>query len=150
MVATTINLDLLKKLTRLANHNPNEHEANSAARRVCQMLEGGGFSLGQTQPQPSAQPRPSSYRQPDWYEMVMEQIRKQEQREKAARAAADFKQQTESRPKPEEPKYKPHTAQEEFFKHGEPRRPNPRAAKDFWGQGHEYVIYDEMADPPQG
>ena len=34
-----MNLDLLKKLTKLANHNPNEHEANSAARRVCKMLE---------------------------------------------------------------------------------------------------------------
>jgi hypothetical protein len=34
-----MNLNLLKKLTKLANHNPNEHEANSAARRVCKMLE---------------------------------------------------------------------------------------------------------------
>lgn len=40
-----MNLDLLKKLTKLANHNPNEHEANSAARRVCKMLEEANFSL---------------------------------------------------------------------------------------------------------
>jgi len=33
-----MNLDMLIKLAKLANHNPNEHEANSAARRVCQML----------------------------------------------------------------------------------------------------------------
>lgn len=34
-----MNLDLLKKLTRLANNNPNDNEANLAARRVCKMLE---------------------------------------------------------------------------------------------------------------
>jgi hypothetical protein len=34
-----MNLDLLKKLIKLANHNPNEHEANSAARRACKLLE---------------------------------------------------------------------------------------------------------------
>lgn len=32
-------LELLKKLTRLANNNPNENEANLAARKVCKMLE---------------------------------------------------------------------------------------------------------------
>lgn len=31
--------DLIIKLTKLANNNPNEHEANSAARRVCRLLE---------------------------------------------------------------------------------------------------------------
>ncbi len=40
-----MNLDLLKKLTKLANHNPNDHEANSAARRVCKMLEECNFTL---------------------------------------------------------------------------------------------------------
>lgn len=34
-----MNLDLLKKLARLANNNPNDNEANLAARRVCKMLE---------------------------------------------------------------------------------------------------------------
>jgi len=29
---------MLIKLAKLANHNPNEHEANLAARKVCQML----------------------------------------------------------------------------------------------------------------
>ncbi len=38
-------LELLKKLTKLANHNPNDHEANSAARRVCKMLEDANFNL---------------------------------------------------------------------------------------------------------
>jgi hypothetical protein len=41
-----MNLDLLKKLTRLANNNPNDNEANLAARKVCQMLEKSNWSLG--------------------------------------------------------------------------------------------------------
>lgn len=43
-----MNLDLLKKLTRLANNNPNDNEANLAARRVCKMLEEGDWSLATT------------------------------------------------------------------------------------------------------
>ena len=38
-----MDIELLKKLTKLANHNSNENEANSAARRVCKMLEEAGF-----------------------------------------------------------------------------------------------------------
>lgn len=40
-----MNLGLLKKLVRLANSNPNEHEANSAARRVCKLIEEGKFEF---------------------------------------------------------------------------------------------------------
>ncbi len=40
-----MNLDLLKKLTRLANNNPNDNEANLAARKVCKMLEAGNWEL---------------------------------------------------------------------------------------------------------
>jgi len=38
-------LDLLKKLVKLANSNPNEHEANAAARQLCRMLEKDNFSI---------------------------------------------------------------------------------------------------------
>lgn len=38
-------LELLKKLVKLANNNPNEYEANSAARRVCKILEENKFEL---------------------------------------------------------------------------------------------------------
>lgn len=145
-MATAINLDLLKKLTRLANHNPNEHEANSAARRVCQMLEGADFSLGvgEAQPPPrTSQPSPS-----DWFD-VLAQIQReqresyrQKQKERQAREAADnFKRQTESRPKPEEPEYHPWSAQG-------PRRPKPRAAKDFWGKGQGPVDVHFDYEPP--
>jgi len=39
-----MNLDLLKKLVRLANNNPNENEANLAARKACKLLEEADFS----------------------------------------------------------------------------------------------------------
>ncbi len=42
-----MNIDLLKKLTRLANNNPNENEANMAARKVCIMLQEGNWELKQ-------------------------------------------------------------------------------------------------------
>ena len=41
-----MNLDLLKKLVCLANHNNSEGEANSAARRVCRMIEEANFEFG--------------------------------------------------------------------------------------------------------
>jgi hypothetical protein len=41
-----MNLDLLKKLVKLANNNPNENEANAAARKVCEMLAEANFNLG--------------------------------------------------------------------------------------------------------
>lgn len=41
-----MNIDLITKLAKLANNNPNEHEANSAARRVCQLLAEGKFQFG--------------------------------------------------------------------------------------------------------
>lgn len=39
-----MNFDLIKKLIRLANNNPNENEANLAARKVCSMLDGHEFN----------------------------------------------------------------------------------------------------------
>jgi hypothetical protein len=50
-----MNKDLLIKLTKLANHNPNDNEANSAARRVCKMLEEANFNLTDT---PKSAPQP--------------------------------------------------------------------------------------------
>ncbi len=42
-----MNLDLLIKLVKLANNNPNEHEANSAARRACKLIAEGNYDFGQ-------------------------------------------------------------------------------------------------------
>ena len=41
--------ELLKKFVALANNNPNEHEANVAARRVCLMLAKHDFAFVQQQ-----------------------------------------------------------------------------------------------------
>jgi len=41
-----MNLDLLTKLVRLANNNPNDNEANLAARKVCKMIESANFQFG--------------------------------------------------------------------------------------------------------
>lgn len=40
-----MNLKLLEKLVKLANNNPNEHEANSAARRACKLIAEGEFKF---------------------------------------------------------------------------------------------------------
>lgn len=42
--------DVLIKLARLANNNPNENEANSAARRVCKLLAEDNFAVINSNP----------------------------------------------------------------------------------------------------
>jgi hypothetical protein len=43
-----MNIELLIKFVKLANHNPNDNEANSAARRVCKMIEDSNFKFNDT------------------------------------------------------------------------------------------------------
>lgn len=40
-----MNYKLIEKLAKLANNNPNEHEANLAARKVCQLLAEADFKF---------------------------------------------------------------------------------------------------------
>lgn len=40
-----MNLELLKKLVKLANNNTNDNEANSAARRACRLIEESKFDF---------------------------------------------------------------------------------------------------------
>jgi hypothetical protein len=40
-----MNIDLIIKLAKLANNNPNEHEANLAARKVCKLLAEGKYKF---------------------------------------------------------------------------------------------------------
>lgn len=51
-----MDLKLLEKLVRLANNNPNEHEANLAARRACKLIEDGKFQFNQIPPTSSQSP----------------------------------------------------------------------------------------------
>lgn len=49
-----MNLDLIQKLIRLANNNPNDNEANLAARKACKMLEDYKFPSSNTTPPKNA------------------------------------------------------------------------------------------------
>src|SRR5262245_51973348 len=63
-------LELLQKLTRLANNNPNDNEANLAARKVCKMLEEGKWNIPSAPAKP-IENRPKSTWEPkiaDWYD----------------------------------------------------------------------------------
>jgi len=40
-----MDLKLLEKLVRLANNNPNENEANTAARKVCKLIQEANFKF---------------------------------------------------------------------------------------------------------
>lgn len=44
-----MNTELLIKLVKLANHNPNDNEANLAARKVCKMIEEARFNFSGAQ-----------------------------------------------------------------------------------------------------
>lgn len=47
-----MNIDLITKLAKLANNNPNDNEANSAARKVCRLLADGEFKFNNSNPIP--------------------------------------------------------------------------------------------------
>lgn len=104
-----MNLDLLKKLTRLANNNPNENEANLAARKVCKLLEENNFKFSETIKGPEIR-NPFDYqpsqRQRDWmgfdrgawsdpFIQREQQRRDQEAKEKAQREADRIKEEAE-------------------------------------------------------
>lgn len=50
-----MNFDLITKLARLANNNPNENEANLAARKACKLLAEGNFTFTNWSPEPKKQ-----------------------------------------------------------------------------------------------
>lgn len=73
-----MNFDLIEKLIRLANNNPNENEANLAARKVCKFLHDHKFhdqpirGYSAVQPPPpqyksASNPRPSNYPFEDFF-----------------------------------------------------------------------------------
>lgn len=80
--------EILMKLISLANNNPNEHEANAAARRVCKMLAEMKINFiskkaptqqQQTRPRPS---NPFDFDMPDIYEILKNMHREQSQYER--------------------------------------------------------------------
>lgn len=96
-----MNIELLIKLCRLANNNPNENEANSAARRACKLIEEGEYKFSD---EPvinnkreswsgfSNPPRQNSW---DFYEEYVRQA----QRAQQAREEEEVKKQNEEHAK---------------------------------------------------
>lgn len=61
-----MNLDLIQKLIRLANNNPNDNEANLAARKACKMLEDYQFNATpKVSPKVTVKPQ-SPYQRPTY------------------------------------------------------------------------------------
>lgn len=123
-----MNLDLLKKLTRLANNNPNENEENLAARRVCKMLEEGKFSLPIEGPKISGASTPYGPRKP-WsaydpktssanWQTNAEEVKRAQERAKQAekvRYAEEVRQEQEWKATEEERKWKGGPTSDEIF-----------------------------------
>lgn len=68
-----MNKDLIIKLAKLANNNPNENEANAAARKVCVLLVEGHFKFNDIQSNTKSNtvyPNPSRYyyQEPSFHE----------------------------------------------------------------------------------
>lgn len=60
-----MNLDLLIKLVKLANNNPNDNEANLAARKVCKMIAEAKYQFAnQIKTEPTIKPRTSGFSTP--------------------------------------------------------------------------------------
>jgi len=57
-----MNIELIKKLIKLANNNPNEHEANLAARKACHLIEEGKFDFGMNKKEPGQTKKPEPNR----------------------------------------------------------------------------------------
>lgn len=74
-----MNLDLLTKLVKLANNNPNDNEANLAARKVCRMIEEAKFQF-KSASRPSKSPMPqndSIFDFYDWFRKAADEAAKQ-------------------------------------------------------------------------
>lgn len=123
-----MNYDLITKLAKLANNNPNENEANLAARKVCKLLAEGKFEFVVwpiKKEQQTYQPKQDTYTPPVY--------------------------KSASNPRP------PHRFWEDFFDDRkrnywdgfgrEPRNydipKDPPKQEPFKGTSYDYVIYDE-------
>lgn len=76
-----MNIKLIEKLAKLANNNPNENEANMAARKVCKLLAEGNFKFTN---EPIIYPKPP-FQQPstnityDYIQEMMNQMQRERQ-----------------------------------------------------------------------
>jgi DNA-directed RNA polymerase subunit RPC12/RpoP len=142
---TKLNVDLVTKLAKLANNNPNENEANLAARKVCRLLAEADFKFTEasySQPQ-SGQSNP--YRRPtsrgdyysadfsgiNWDEVFRGVNERQTQRERYAEDSRRAAEEYEKRVKAErEAERKARANREADFRNGTWKNTyNPNDAK---------------------
>lgn len=75
-----MNYKLIEKLAKLANNNPNEHEANMAARKVCKLLAEANFKFNESEIV-SMGTSPSSSSIYDNFRDMMNNIRKEQEQQ---------------------------------------------------------------------
>src|SRR6516165_11215196 len=82
-----MNYDLIIKLAKLANNNPNDNEANQAARKVCRLLAEANFNFPAHNGDDSRR-RPTPHKQDDWYDFndIFNEARKAEYDRRAKEA----------------------------------------------------------------
>jgi len=115
-----INIDILKKLIELACNNPNENEANSAARKVCRMLKEDRYQAFNGAPISQPKPKDKYTQGPphrpggfNWdYDINKEDIRRAA--EEAARRQEEYRRADEERRrKRQEEEYKEQVKKEQ-------------------------------------
>ena len=96
-----MNYDLIIKLAKLANNNPNENEANLAARKVCKLLAEANFMFTQHNGDDSRRRSVSDDTWGDMYDIIRDMHRKQKEADarnaEHRRRAAEQKQQQEEK-----------------------------------------------------
>jgi len=116
-----MNLDLLIKLIKLANNNPNENESNLAARKVCKMIAEADYKFTQSNlPSNKAThiptPQPGSN---DWLNEILKNMRNaqwssyDQERQYWAREAEERSKQQQY--------YRPSQAQQNYYDKTEPK-----------------------------
>jgi hypothetical protein len=135
-----MNLDQLIKLAKLANNNPNEHEANAAAHKVCRIIEAGNYKFTQQEPAGSAGPRTWNdvrrSEEPFWRDTanpfadIINRMRKEEER---------VKKEQDSRQRDEQEKRRAETFRTGFYSSvdwGTPPKP-PRQPMNWTWTGED-------------
>lgn len=111
-----MNLEKLIKLVKLANNNPNENEANLAARKVCKMIAEADYKFGETA-KTTQGPRSTGFSSPYSNSPMWEEF---------------FGSRT-YRPRPNPPKEEKKKDNDYYYKKAPPRD-NPFKSEPLWNE----------------
>lgn len=145
-----MNLNLIIKLAKLANENPNENEANLAARKVCSLIKQGDYKFNEDSKQSNTKSTSNSsspYYDPfEWirkqYEDNMrygswEGFGSNEKKERSnpnarsySETSSEYKNRTEYKPKDKYKWYYTNEKQEEYYN----------------GTKYDYIAWDDLED----